>query len=183
MLRLVQPESLYQSRRPCLSMARIWRSRSCMAVLEILTERRVSLRRNQHARPSSKTVRFDGFEPLPCRMHCPPPPTLEVRICVSKAGTRVASRARDAVSSEQQCCRAQNGYVQLRRALLWRFAGGSNMNPQARARSSSGWVDCLRLSLRSFLRTASSADTTSSSPGSRYRRSAAIECKKPSVCR
>ena len=29
--------------------------------VRILTERRVSLRRNHHARPSSRTVRFDGF--------------------------------------------------------------------------------------------------------------------------
>ncbi len=29
--------------------------------VRILTERRVSLRRNQHARPSSRTVCFDGF--------------------------------------------------------------------------------------------------------------------------
>ena len=58
---LVQPESLYHSRRPCLSMARIWRFSLLHGRVRILTERRVSLRRNHHARPSSRAVRFDGF--------------------------------------------------------------------------------------------------------------------------
>ena len=60
-------------------------------------------------------------------------------------------------------------------------------------RSSGGWVECSRLSeSAASCGATSSADTTSSSPGSRYRarearrssaRSEAIECKKPSVCR
>ena len=47
--------------------------------VRILTERRVSLRRNHHARPSSRNCALRWLRrPLPCRMHCPPPPTLEV---------------------------------------------------------------------------------------------------------
>ena len=73
-----------------------------------LTERRVSLRRNHHARPSSRTVCFDGFvDRFLCRMHCPPPTTIEV--LESVLAKRVLALRRELVTPSvrtQQCCRS-----------------------------------------------------------------------------
>ena len=78
--------------------------------VRILIERRVSLRRNHHARPSSRAVRFDRFvDPLPCRMHCPPPRTLEVLESVlAKRGLGLRREHVTPSVRTQQCCRSRD---------------------------------------------------------------------------
>ena len=107
-------------------------------------------------------------------MHCPPPPTLEVLESVlAKRGLGLRRELVTPSVRTQQCSlsrdqrRCATCAMRAALAVCERFQHESSSPCY---RSSGGWVECSRLSESAASCGATlSADTTSSSPGSRYR--------------
>ena len=107
-------------------------------------------------------------------MHCPPPPTLEVLESVlAKRGLGLRRELVTPSVRTQQCSlsrdqrRCATCAMRAALAVCERFQHESSSPCY---RSSGGWVECSRLSeSAASCGATSSADTTSSSPGSRYR--------------
>ena len=107
-------------------------------------------------------------------MHCPPPRTLEVLESVlAKRGLGLRREHVTPSVRTQQCCRSRDQRRCATCAMRAALAGCGRFQHESSSpcyRSSGGWVDCLRLSeSAASCGAASTAETTSSSPVSRYR--------------
>ena len=107
-------------------------------------------------------------------MHCPPPPTLEVLESVlAKRGLGLRRELVTPSVRTQQCCRSRDQRRCATCAMRAALAVCERFQHESSSpcyRSSGGWVECSRLSeSAASCGATSSADTTSSSPGSRYR--------------
>ena len=103
--------------------------------------------------------------PFPCRMHCLPPPTLEVLESVlAKGGLALRRELVTPSVRTQQCCRScdqRRCATCARRAALAVCGWFQHESSSPCYRSSGGLVDCLRLSQSAAsCGAASTADTT-----------------------